>query len=105
MRRLSHRSITTFLEKEGFLSTYVDSQGKNKREPTEKGIREGISTEIRNGQYGNYQVILYDQRMQQFIVNHMNQIADIQMPSKSAPDKESRREYETIDPETGEVLS
>ena len=104
MRRLSHRSINTYLEKQGFLTTYVDSQGKNKRKPTEQGLREGVSTEVRNGQYGSYQVVLFDQRMQQYILNHMNQIADLQMPSKPGPEMDSPHEYETVNPETGEVL-
>lgn len=105
MQRLSHRSITTFLEREGFLAPYVDSQGKNKREPTEKGLHKGISTEIRTGQYGSYQVILYDQSMQHFILDHMNQIAEIQMPSKPGSETASYQKYEAIDPETGEILS
>ena len=104
MRRLSHRSITTFLEQEGYLAPYVDSQGKNKREPTEKGLSEGLSTEIRNGQYGSYQVILYDQHMQQFILDHMEQVANIQMPTKVGPGMKPQQEYETVDPETGEIL-
>ena len=105
MRKLSHRSITTFLEQEGFLKSYVDTQGKNKREPTEKGLSEGISTEVRNGQYGSYQVILYNQHMQQFILDHMDQIAGIQLPTKPNYEATVQQNSEVIDPETGEVFS
>lgn len=104
MRRLSHRSITTLLEREGYLVQYRDYQGKTKREPTDRGLGLGISTEERTGPHGNYKVILYDRKAQQFILDHMNQIAQInQMPKK--PQNDAKPEQtETIDPETGEIL-
>ncbi len=104
MRRLSHRSITAFLEKEGYLIQYIDFQGKTKREPTDRGIGLGISTEERTSLRGNYKVILYDQNAQQFILDHMNQIAEInQMPKKHQKFSDPEQ-TEATDPETGEIF-
>ena len=82
MRRLSHRSITAFLEREGYLVQYIDRQGKTKREPTDRGIGLGISTEVRTGLRGDYKAILYDKNAQQFILDHMAQIAEINQTAK-----------------------
>ena len=104
MRRLSHRSIMTFLEREGYLVQFRDSQGRTKREPTDRGIGLGISTEERTGPYGDYKVVLYDRNAQQFILDHMNQIAKInQMAKKHQGDLNPDRK-ETTDPETGEII-
>ena len=105
MRKLSHRSITAFLEREGFLVQYSDSQGKTKREPTDRGMELGITTEERTSQHGDYRVVLYDKNAQQFILDHMSQIAEInQMPKKQKSDSNPEQK-ETIDPETGEIIS
>ena len=104
MRRLSHRSITTFLEKEGYLVQYSDSQGKTKREPTDRGIGLGISTEERTGLRGDYKVVLYNKNAQQFILDHMNQIAEINQMSKKQQSYSNPGQAETIDPETGEII-
>ena len=103
MKRLSHRSITTFLEREGYLFQYSDAEGKMKRAPTDRGKELGISTEERYSLRGNYQVVLYNRNAQQFILDHLNQIAEINQTKKQqnyAPSEQT----ETIDPETGEIL-
>ena len=104
MRRLSHRSITAFLEREGYLVQYNDSQGKTKREPTDRGIGLGISTEERNSLRGDYKVVLYDQNAQQYILDHMNQIAEINQMSKKQQSYANPEQTEAIDPETGEFI-
>lgn len=104
MRRLSHRSITTFLEREGFLVQYRDSQGKTKREPTDRGIGLGISTEERTSLRGDYKVVLYDKKAQQFILDHMDQIAEINQMTKKQQSYSNPEQTETVDPETGEII-
>lgn len=104
MRRLSHRSITTFLEREGFLVQYRDSQGKTKREPTDRGIGLGISTEERTSLRGDYKVVLYDKKAQQFILDHMDQIAGINQMTKKQQSYSNPEQTETVDPETGEII-
>ena len=104
MRKLSYRSITTFLEREGYLVQFSDSQGKTKREPTDRGIGLGISTEERTGLRGDYKVVLYDKNAQQFILDHMNQIAEINQMTKKQQSYANPEQTDAIDPETGEII-
>lgn len=104
MRKLSHRSITAFLVREGYLAQYSDPQGKTKREPTDRGLELGISTEDRTSLRGDYQVVLYDKKAQQFILDHMNQIAEINQMTKKQQNDANPERAEKIDPETGEII-
>ena len=94
----------TFLEREGYLVQYRDAQGRTKREPTDRGIGLGISTEERTGVYGDYKVVLYDRNAQQFILDHMNQIAKINQMMKKHPGELNPDPKETTNPETGEII-
>ena len=104
MRRLSHRSITTFLERGGYLVQYNDAQGKTKREPTDRGLGLGISTEERTGLRGDYKVVLYNKNAQQFILDHISQIAEINQMTKKQQSYSNPDQTETIDLETGEII-
>ena len=104
MKKLSYKSIYAFLEQEGLLTTYEDNQGKTKREPTETGRAAGISTEDRVGLRGPYTVVLYDQDMQRFILENMDQIAALQQAKSGTAGPPPQPARETIDPETGEIL-
>ena len=94
----------TFLEREGYLVQFRGSQGRTKREPTDRGIGLGISTEERTGPYGDYKVVLYDRNAQQFILDHMNQIAKINQMAKKHQGDLNPDLKETTDPETGEII-
>lgn len=48
--------------------------GGQRRLPTASGETLGISVEDRAGQYGPYQVVLYDQGAQRFIVDNVDAI-------------------------------
>ena len=50
-------------------------------------------------------MILYNQHMQQFILDHMDQIAGIQLPTKPNYEVTVQQNGEAIDPETGEVFA
>lgn len=102
MRKLSYRSITTFLEREGFLIQFKDTDGKTKREPTDRGIGLGISTEERTGLRGSYKVVLYNQNAQQYILDHMSQIAEINQPAKKQ-ENTNPQQTESVNQETGEI--
>lgn len=103
VKRLSHRSITAFLEHEGLLTQYHDYQGRTKREPTDRGRALGIFTEIRSGQAGPYTVVLYDSNAQQYILDHLEQIAAINQMPKKTQAYANPNQSEQIDPETGEI--
>lgn len=102
MRKLSYRSITTFLEREGFLIQFKDTDGKTKREPTDRGIGLGISTEERTGLRGSYKVVLYNQNAQQYILDHMSQIAEINQLAKKQ-ENTNPQQTESVNQETGEI--
>ena len=104
MRKLSHRSITTFLEQEGFLIQYSDFQGKTKREPTDQGKTLGISTEVRTSQRGDYTVVLYNMNAQQYILDHLSQIAMINQKTRKSQIYSNPEQTEKIDRETGEII-
>ena len=48
--------------------------GKKVKIPTEKGNKLGISIELRNGYGGEYRVIVYDKKAQEFIIDNVNAI-------------------------------
>ena len=104
MKKLSHRSITTFLENEGFLLQYRDSLGKVRRKPTDQGQALGISTQLRTGQNGDYTVVLYDMNAQKYIIDHLNQIADINQMTRKRQMYANPEISEKIDQETGEII-
>ncbi len=104
IKRLSHRSITAFLEREGLLMQYHDYQGKTKREPTDQGRILGITTEVRSGQAGSYTVVLYDLNAQQYILDHLEQISEINQMPKKTQAYANPSQSEQIDPETGEII-
>lgn len=102
MKKLSHRNITAFLEKEGYLIQYSDSLGKTKREPTGQGRALGISTEVRSGQRGDYTVVLYNMNAQQYILDHLSQISRMNQTAKNG--QAYPEQAEKIDGETGEII-
>lgn len=77
MKKLTYRSIAALLEQEGYIVQVTDPNGKSRRLPTEKGKALGISTVDRLGSRGYYTVVLYNSNAQQYILDHMEAIAQI----------------------------
>ncbi|MBR0158216.1 MAG: hypothetical protein IJM24_03925 [Clostridia bacterium] len=77
MLKLKYASITTFLIKAGLLAEEQSENGKPVKRPTEKGNALGIYLEEREGKYGTYHVILYDEDAQRFILKNMDLICEI----------------------------
>lgn len=74
MKRPNTKAITDWLIAKGFLTTQLGTDGKTHRIPTEKGIRLGIYTESRQGQYGEYQAVYYAPSAQVFLLDHLTEI-------------------------------
>ncbi len=74
MTKLSHQKITKYLLSEGYLEEIETLNGKKRKKPTRKGEETGISSEVRVGMYGPYEVVLYDAAAQHFIIDHMQEI-------------------------------
>ena len=74
MRNLSAQSITGWLVSIGMLYVLRVDEKTTVKRPTEEGIRLGISTEARHGQYGDYTAVLYSEAAQHFIVDNIDAI-------------------------------
>ena len=76
MKRLKATGITTWLLDKDFLEIVTDSNGKNKKVPTQAGLQIGITTEIRHSKrnLGDYTVVLYSKEAQQFIADNICEI-------------------------------
>lgn len=71
MKKPSTTSITNWLLERGFLEKQVTADGKTRRIPTADGMALGLSIETRQGQYGDYQAVFYNQNAQRFILDHL----------------------------------
>lgn len=71
MKKLSTTVITNWLLDKGFLEKQISPDGKSRRVPTSGGMAIGLSTEIRQGQYGEYQAVFYNMNAQRFVLDHL----------------------------------
>ena len=70
MKKLKVTAITNWLVDINMLST-VQVNGKNHKRPPANGEALGITMEQRDGQYGPYYVVLYDENAQRFIIDNL----------------------------------
>ena len=71
MKKLSTTTVTNWLMEKGFLEKQTDADGKAKRIPTKNGLLIGMFTQTRQGQYGQYQAVMYNTAAQQFILDNL----------------------------------
>ncbi|MBQ6789584.1 MAG: hypothetical protein IJO81_05305 [Clostridia bacterium] len=83
MRNLSAQSITNWLVEIGVLYVQRLDEKTTVKRPTDEGIRLGITTEIRSGQYGTYTAVLYSAEAQRFIVDNVEAIVAASRRRKS----------------------
>lgn len=72
MKKLPVTSLTGWLKANGLLQVQTDPKGKNHTVPTQLGADMGIYTQERIGQYGPYIAVVYELRMQQFILDNLD---------------------------------
>lgn len=72
-KKLSYKYIQQWLFEQELL--FIDGTS-NRKKPTEKGKEKGIYEELRTGSYGTYNVILYNNNAQVYILDNMNSILD-----------------------------
>ena len=77
MKKFRYTSITSFLMQSGILEEISMADGKKVKRPTDAGQAFGIFTEARNGQAGPYTVVLYSRNAQQFILDNLDGIIEI----------------------------
>ena len=74
MKTLSYNDLANWLIDIGALEEYENSEGKNKKRPTEMGKSRGISEEKRSGMYGDYIVVVYNREAQQFVIDNLSSV-------------------------------
>lgn len=72
MKKLSTTTITNWLLEKGFLEKQTGPDGKRRRVPTPNGLMIGLSTQTRQGQYGEYQAVFYNSQAQQFVLDNLS---------------------------------
>lgn len=72
--QLRYSSITFWLIKIGMLAVQKHADGKETKIPTEQGGALGISVQMREGVNGAYNVVVYDEAAQHFIVDNIDAI-------------------------------
>ena len=77
MKKLRYTSISRFLTKSGLLTEIDTANGRKAKRPTEAGRTVGIFTEEWVGQNGPYTVVLYDRGAQQFVLDNIDAIIEI----------------------------
>jgi len=74
MKRLSAAKITQWLISRGLMAQVTGTDGKQHRVPTQKGLQMGMSTRLRQTRDGEYNAVYYDQNMQRYLLDHLNEI-------------------------------
>ena len=90
MQKLPNYCITAWLLQEGFLRDVEDQEGRKARRPTDKGRALGISEEQRQREEESYWAILYDWKAQNYIVDHLEEIAALARQRRTLPEKEKQ---------------
>lgn len=73
-KKLSYKPIIEWLKENGYLETKHTDQNRTVTMPTEKGRSLGIRAEARHNEKTSYDLILYSEQAQKFIVENMDEI-------------------------------
>lgn len=92
MTKLKYTSITSFLLQSGFLAQAEAGDGEKTKAPTKQGNTIGITSEERVGQAGTYRVTVYNTEAQQFILDNIDAIIEINNQKSMEP--ATRVEYQ-----------
>ena len=77
MQKLKTTSITKFLLQSGLLFEEEGPSGNKNKRPTEAGRALGITTAQRMGQNGDYTAVVYSREAQQFILDNLDAVIEI----------------------------
>lgn len=104
MKKLSYKNISDWLVEIGMLYIVTKEDGKTKKKPTESGVDIGITSEWRNGIYGEYEVVLYNRIAQQFIVDNIDALINSISKRKSKKSSKLTEEDKRILEKLGKQL-
>ncbi len=91
MQRISYKQITAWLMQIGMLCAQPDRENRIRKYPTEEGKNIGISCEVQYGVRGSYDAVLYNREAQQFILDHMDAIAEQQAAQKALCERTGKK--------------
>lgn len=74
MQKLTYAGIITWLTEIGMIECIVTPDGKSIKRPSKIGEENGISVEERMGTKGSYQVVVYNNAAQHFIIDNLDAI-------------------------------
>ncbi len=74
MEKVSYRQINQWLLNIGMLYLHDFGGKRPVKRPTEEGNQIGITVETRMGRYGEYQVVLYNDEAQRFILDNLEAV-------------------------------
>lgn len=74
-KKLTSKVINDWMVNNGYLKNVPYGNGKTRREPTEKAAAIGIITKQGIGSFGDFTIILYSEQAQQYIIDHLTEIA------------------------------
>ena len=92
MNKLKDGSITTFLLQSGVLVQTEAENGKKSKAPTKQGESIGIISKERIGQNGTYLMIVYNADAQQFILDNMDAVTEIN--NRKSAEKTGQANYQ-----------
>ena len=75
MEKVSYRQINQWLLNIGMLYLHDFGGKRPVKRPTEEGNQIGITVDTRMGRYGEYQVVLYNEEAQRFILDNLEAVA------------------------------
>lgn len=82
-KKLKSMAVFEWLTEAGILEMVEKEDGKNIRMPTALGLGIGVDTELRTGQNGEYTAILYNRDAQQFIIDNIDAVIEINNRGKA----------------------
>ena len=85
MKDIPAARIASWLVSVGMLEVYVNREGGKRKRPTETGAKMGLSLEHRTGQYGEYDVVIYDITAQRFLIDHLDAVASFRAKKEDVP--------------------
>ena len=71
MKKPNVKKITDWLMKNGFMTQVTGPDGKAHRVPTDRGLKMGMSTRLRQTCDGEYQAVYYNSDAQQFVLDNL----------------------------------
>ncbi|MCM1545510.1 MAG: hypothetical protein NC033_00595 [Clostridiales bacterium] len=74
-RKIKRSLIVDWLIESGLIAE-SETNGRKYKLPTDKGIEAGIYTEERFGYNGSYRVVLYNEKAQRMIIEHLKETAE-----------------------------